>query len=243
LTISVQTSERLSLEQIQTFLEGSGEVGFKGQNREEVYGWVNRALRQQRYEELKRSGRGLVRRYIEKMTGLSRAQTTRLIMMYLNGEEVKSAPLKAEPSPFNPTTEEERAMVRKLILDSYDWFVGIVDERRPLNHAEVMALADGSIFTGRQALANKLIDALGGEREAIGWLTTKGVNPDLKVIEWKSEKSGSGFLLSRSLSKAVADWLGIPGYDADLIRDLGGDRIFLDGLLSLWHPDAKIWGD
>jgi protease IV len=158
-------------------------------------------------------------------------------------EEVKSAPLKAEPSPFNPTTEEERAMVRKLILDSYDWFVGIVDERRPLNHAEVMALADGSIFTGRQALANKLIDALGGEREAVGWLTTKGVNPDLKVIEWKSEKSGSGFLLSRSLSKAVADWLGIPGYDADLIRDLGGDRIFLDGLLSLWHPDAKIWGD
>ena len=137
-------------------------------------------------------------------------------------EEVKSAPLKAEPSPFNPTTEEERAMVRKLILDSYDWFVGIVDERRPLNHAEVMALADGSIFTGRQALANKLIDALGGEREAVGWLATKGVDPDLKVIEWKSEKSGSGFLLSSSLSRAVADWLGMPGYDADLFRSSAG---------------------
>src|SRR3954471_8072592 len=82
-------------------------------------------------------------------------------------EEVKSSPLKAEPSPFNPTTDEERAMVRKLILDSYDWFVGIVDERRPLTRAEVTALADGSIFTGRQALANKLVDALGGEREAI----------------------------------------------------------------------------
>ena len=52
-------------------------------------------------------------------------------------EEVKSSPLKAEPSPFNPTTDEERAMVRKLILDSYDWFVGIVDERRPLTRAEV----------------------------------------------------------------------------------------------------------
>jgi protease IV len=158
-------------------------------------------------------------------------------------EEVKSAPLKAEPSPFNPTTDEERAMVRKLILDSYDWFVGIVDERRPLTRAEVMALADGSIFTGRQALSNKLIDAVGGEREAIEWLATRGVDPDLKVIEWKSEKSGSSFLLSRSLTKAAAHWLGLPEYDADLVRELGGDRIFLDGLLSLWHPAGKIWGD
>ena len=58
----MQTSERLSLEQIQAFLDGSGEVGFKGQNREEVYGWVNETLRQQRYEGLKRSQRGWVRR-------------------------------------------------------------------------------------------------------------------------------------------------------------------------------------
>lgn len=85
----MQTSERLSLEQIQAFLDGSGEVGFKGQNREEVYGWVNQTLRQQRYEGLLRSQRGLVRRYVEKMTGLSRAQTTRLITVYLRGEEVK----------------------------------------------------------------------------------------------------------------------------------------------------------
>jgi len=79
----------MSLKQIQAFLEGSGEVGFRGQKREEVYGWVNQTLRQQRYEEQKRSGRGWVRRYLEKMTGLSRAQTTRLITVYLGGEEVK----------------------------------------------------------------------------------------------------------------------------------------------------------
>ena len=77
------------MEQIQAFLDGSGEVGFKGQNRKEVYGWVNQTLRQQRFEELKRSERGLVRRYVEKMTGLSRAQTTRLITVYLRGDEVK----------------------------------------------------------------------------------------------------------------------------------------------------------
>jgi protease-4 len=46
-------------------------------------------------------------------------------------DEIKSSPLKAEPSPFNPTTEPERAMMRSMIMDSYDWFVGLVDERRP----------------------------------------------------------------------------------------------------------------
>jgi transposase InsO family protein len=106
LTISVQTSERLSLEQIQAFLEGSGEVGFKGQNREEVYGWVNQTLRQQRYEELKRRGRGLVRRYVEKMTGLSRAQTTRLITVYLAGDEVKPQPYRRRRFPRRYTGEE-----------------------------------------------------------------------------------------------------------------------------------------
>jgi protease-4 len=152
-------------------------------------------------------------------------------------EEVKSSPLKAEPSPFNPTTDEERAMMRVMILDSYDWFISIVDERRPLDRAEVTALADGSVFTGRQALTRKLVDALGGEQEAIVWLATKGVDPDLKVVEWKPKDSDSGWLFTSSLTKAIAEWLGIRQYDADLIRELGGDRIFLDGLLSLWHPE------
>ena len=79
----------MSLEEIRAFLEASGAVGFRGRKREEVYGWVNQTLREQNYVELKRSGRGLVRRYVEKMTGLSRAQTTRLITIYLEGEEVK----------------------------------------------------------------------------------------------------------------------------------------------------------
>jgi transposase InsO family protein len=106
LTISVQTSERLSLEQIQAFLEGSEEVGFRGQNREEVYGWVNQTLRQQRYEGLKRSQRGLVRRYVEKMTGLSRAQTTRLITVYLRGDEVKPHPYQRRRFPQRYTRED-----------------------------------------------------------------------------------------------------------------------------------------
>jgi len=95
----VEEAERLSLAQIQAFLEASDEVEFQGRNRTEVYGWVDRTLRQQRYETLDRRGRGLVRRYVEKMTGLSRAQTTRLIGRYLAGEAVELAAYRRRRFP------------------------------------------------------------------------------------------------------------------------------------------------
>jgi transposase InsO family protein len=106
LIIRMQRSERLSLEQIRAFLGGSGEVGFKGENREEVYGWVNETLREQRYEELKRSDRGLVRCYLEKMTGLSRAQITRLITMYVRGEQVRPRLYRRRRFPRRYTRED-----------------------------------------------------------------------------------------------------------------------------------------
>ena len=157
-------------------------------------------------------------------------------------EEVKSSPLKAEPSPFNPTTDEERAMVRSMILDSYDWFVGLVAERRPLTRSEAAALADGSIFTGRQALEKKLVDELGGESEAIGWLSTKGVSGDLEVVEWKA-RNGGWFLSSEALAGAVARLVGLPDHGAALFKQFGGERLFLDGLLSVWQPEKSVWDD
>ena len=89
----------MSLEEIRAFLEASKGVGFEGRNREEVYGWVNRTLQEQRFQELKRSSRGLVRRYLEKMTGLSRAQITRLVHQYQQGEEVKPKPYRRHSFP------------------------------------------------------------------------------------------------------------------------------------------------
>jgi protease-4 len=158
-------------------------------------------------------------------------------------EEVKSSPLKAEPSPFNPTTEPERAMIRAMIMDSYDWFIGLVQDRRPLTREQVMALADGSIFTGRQALKNKLIDELGGEREAKAWLATKGVDAKLDVVEWKKSQSTASLFLSSSLFEALARLVGLDRGHADLLREIGAERLFLDGLLSVWQPDAAVSGN
>ena len=83
-------SEAGSLEQIRAFLAGSREVRFAGQRREEVYGWVEQTLVRQQYASLDKPGKGLVRRYIARMTGLSRAQVTRLITAYGQAGRVKA---------------------------------------------------------------------------------------------------------------------------------------------------------
>ena len=82
--------ERLSLEQIQAFLEASEDLHFDGVDRAELYAWVGRTLIEQEYARLGREAKGLVRRYVAKMTGLSRAQVTRLIGQYREHGEVKT---------------------------------------------------------------------------------------------------------------------------------------------------------
>jgi DNA-binding MarR family transcriptional regulator len=79
----MKNSERLSLEQMQAFLEGNEEVGFQAANRKELYEWTQATLCAQGYIGLRRSDKGLVKQYISKMTGLSRAQATRLIAQYV----------------------------------------------------------------------------------------------------------------------------------------------------------------
>ena len=87
----MQDGEKLSLEQIRGFLEASEEVHFEGQRRQEVYEWITRLLRQQGYRKQGKVVRGLLRRYVAKMTGRSRAQVTRLIGRYVEHSEVKES--------------------------------------------------------------------------------------------------------------------------------------------------------
>jgi transposase InsO family protein len=87
----MQDGKKLSLEQIQEFLEGRQEWPFEGQNREQIYEWVTGVLRQQRYGQQGRGAKGLLRRYLTKMTGMSRAQITRLIARYGEAGELKAS--------------------------------------------------------------------------------------------------------------------------------------------------------
>ena len=85
-------SEKLNLVQIEAFLRASDELRFEGQTRQQVYGWIEQVLCQQQYARQGRAGRGLLRRYVAKMTGFSRAQVTRLITRYLACGTVQAAP-------------------------------------------------------------------------------------------------------------------------------------------------------
>ena len=82
-------AEKLNLEQIEAFLKASEAIRFEGENRQQVYGWVEQVLRQQQYQKQGRKARGLLRRYLGKMTGLSRAQVTRLIARYRDNGELQ----------------------------------------------------------------------------------------------------------------------------------------------------------
>ena len=154
-------------------------------------------------------------------------------------ESIKSSPMKAEPNFFTPSSEEAKTMIRKMILDSYDWFVGIVDERRPFDRTQTLALADGSVFTGRQALQNRLIDEIGGEAEAIKWLNGKGIDEKLEVIEWKPAENGvAGFLPGMS-AQILEKAFGLPAGSGAQVQEGLEKHMFLDGLLSLWHVDLS----
>jgi hypothetical protein len=81
--ISVLGAEKLSLMEIEAFLAASESVRFAGCSRTEIYGWVERLLCHHEYPLLGRRAKGLLRAFVERMTGLSRAQSTRLIGGYV----------------------------------------------------------------------------------------------------------------------------------------------------------------
>ena len=97
---------KLSLEQIRVFLEASRQVVFEARDRGELYEWVERTLRGQDYGRLKREGKGLVRGYVAKMTGLSRAQVARLIGRYQQGGEVKARVYRRHRFPSRYTSAD-----------------------------------------------------------------------------------------------------------------------------------------
>lgn len=156
-------------------------------------------------------------------------------------ESVKSSPLKAAPSGVEPTSPEARAALEALVMDAYDWFKGMVKDRRGMDDALLARVADGRVFTGRQALELKLVDRLGDERTALEWLEQeKKIDSKLPVRDW-ALKPRFGDMTFLHLAMAALDVLGLDAL-ARRIEGLGTvqalERLNLDGLLALWHPPA-----
>ena len=155
-------------------------------------------------------------------------------------EEVKSSPLKAAPNGFEPTSPEARAALDSLVKDSYAWFRGLVKQRRGMDDALLEKVADGRVFTGRQALELKLVDQLGDEKTAIAWLVAqKNVKRDLPVRDFKLAPRLGDLTFLRTAASITLDALGLSAIarqveHAGLVQAV--DRLGLDGMLALWQP-------
>ncbi len=143
----------------------------------------------------------------------------------VKAETIKSRPLKAQPNPLELLTPEAREAAKFVVLDLFELFVDMVEERRNLPRDKVLALADGRVFTGRQAVANGLVDGLGGESDARLWLAqTHAIAASLPIKDVKIEHEG-------------ALWRDFIGGLAGKV--LFSERLRLDGPISLWHP--SLW--
>ncbi|QOZ22282.1 signal peptide peptidase SppA [Bradyrhizobium sp. CCBAU 51753] len=158
-------------------------------------------------------------------------------------EEIKSSPLKAAPNGFEPTSPEARAAIDGLVKDSYAWFRGLVKQRRGMDDALLEQVADGRVFTGRQAVDLKLIDQLGDERTAVAWLVAeKKIKSELPVRNYRLNPRFGDLTFLRTAASITLDAFGL-GAIAQRIEQGGVvqavDRFGLDGMLALWAPGTN----
>jgi transposase InsO family protein len=103
MNVQMQNAESLSQGRIEQFLESSEEIDFVGQGRAEVYAWAQKVLVSQEYGRMKKKERGRVRAFVQKITGRSAAQVTRLIRKYLDSGTVavKAQQRRRFPSKYS----------------------------------------------------------------------------------------------------------------------------------------------
>jgi len=150
--------------------------------------------------------------------------------------EIKSGPLKANPSPFQPIDEAGRKLTEAMIAESKQWFVELVASRRGVDTRVIDGLEQGRVFSGREAARLRLVDEIGGEPEAVRWLETeKNLPKGLRVVDWKpkSELPWSFAGAAAGLIVSIAREAGLPVRLSEDSFTLG--RLSLDGLVSVWQ--------
>ncbi len=155
-------------------------------------------------------------------------------------EAVKSSPLKAAPSGYEPTSPEARAAVEAVVLDTYSWFRDMVRDRRKLDASLLERVSDGRVFTGRQAVELKLVDELGDEQTAVNWLVKeKGIDPNTPVRDYRLQPRFGDLPFLHIATIGLLDAFGLTSL-AGRLKEWGTiqavERLNLDGLLALWHP-------
>lgn len=121
---------------------------------------------------------------------------------------IKSGQYKDILSPFRSTTDNERQILQTVVMDSYQQFLNAVSTSRKIPLEQLKSLADGRIFTGKQAQEVKLVDSLGNSYDALQKLADlAGIQGDPTVRNYTSTnlRESLGLLFSTSLQ-------GLPGH-------------------------------
>lgn len=104
-------------------------------------------------------------------------------------ETFKSNELKAAPNPLEKVSPKVRQVTMETVYDTNDFFLELVAKHRKMNPRMVEELADGRIYTGRQALKNNLVDEIGFQDDALMWLQEeRGIDSKLKVRKYKIKR-------------------------------------------------------
>jgi protease-4 len=156
-------------------------------------------------------------------------------------ESIKSSPLKAAPNGFEPTSPEARAAIEAIVRDTFSWFKELVKSRRRMSDAQLAAVSDGRVFTGRQGISLHLVDDLGNEKTALAWLESEKKVPASTPVRNYSLEPRFSQLSFLHLAAWGFDAIGFSSLSHSLKESSVGDaieRLNLDGLLALWHPPA-----
>jgi len=138
-----------TLEQVKQFVDSSQGMEFNGINRREKYRWTEEVLRKFQYQRLKKGGKGVIRQYVEKVTGYSRAQVNRLICRYQNSGEVKPTEYRRHCFPQKYTAAEVALLA--MTDELHDWLSGpatkkiLEREYRVYGNAQFQKLSEISV--------------------------------------------------------------------------------------------------
>lgn len=152
-----------------------------------------------------------------------------LASLGISMELFKSGALKATPNPYEKISPEAaRHVMEAHINQTREFFLDLVAQRRQLSSSERDILAQGQTLSGRQALDMNLIDAIGGEMEAIAWLEADNpalIDLPIRDIRYKNKWRQ---LFNQQSALPFENWL-------DSVRQLFNFLLFAP-LLSLWTP-------
>ena len=144
--LNMNDEQLQTLEQVKGFVEGSHAVEFRGLNTHEKYTWAEEVLRRFRYPKLRKEGKGLIKRYLVKVTGYSRAQLTRIIGLYQKFGHIRPAKYQRHRFPQRYTTEDVALLAKTDEL--HGWLSGPATKKIMERESEVYGKREYASIAG-----------------------------------------------------------------------------------------------